>query len=87
MQYVALDYKQKQIRVLPLQPAFYGTDNVLCHFSTILLNDNNTHYEALSYVWGYCTHEIPIYLEGTPRTVTENLYYALVSLRYRTVSV
>jgi hypothetical protein len=84
MQYAALDHKQKQTRVLHLQPALYGTDNIVCHFSTVLLDNKNfLQYEALSYVWGDCTHDIPIYLEGIPRTVTKNLYQALVNLRFK----
>ncbi len=44
------------------------------------LNDENTRYWALSYVWGDITDPIIIYVNNTPILIRRNLYAALIQL-------
>jgi hypothetical protein len=81
MEYPNLDSPQKQTRLLHLHPG-KPEDDVTCHFSILALNDFEAQYEALSYVWGAAPAERIAYVDGTPISITDNLWQALVVLRY-----
>jgi hypothetical protein len=81
MEYPSLDSSQKQTRLLHLHPG-KPEDEVACHFSILSFKDHQTDYEALSYVWGSARDERIATVDGTPMSITDNLWQALVALRY-----
>lgn len=83
MLYTALSREQKEIRLIHLQSALHESDSIVCHFSIVNLDKDDVQYEALSYVWGDRAHNELIYIEGVAQGVTQNLYQALLHLRYK----
>ena len=81
----------EQIRLLTLK-AGAREDHIQCSLNTKDLEhgewflggfvEEGEGYEALSYTWGYSSSRKPIYINGTTVLVTENLYTALLYLRY-----
>lgn len=78
--YRPLDESKNQIRLVHLLPGI-DSDDLHCRFSMISLDDDSS-FEALSYVWGDEKDRMPVQVEGKEVTVTRNLYQALKSLRY-----
>lgn len=81
MEYVSLDPTQKQIRLLHLH-AGKPEDEITSHFSIISLDNHETEYEALSYVWGDTTEGYYVLVERVQMPVTDNLWQALSGLRH-----
>jgi hypothetical protein len=76
----ALNLQKKEIRLLRLHQGEPNED-VQCSLYLATLGDDS-HYEALSYVWGDATLRRPILLDGQVTEVTVNLEAALKRLRY-----
>lgn len=89
-QYPPLDEEAKEIRLLTLLPAKFGSE-VRVTIRNVQLHENNIpQYEALSYVWGSMENPVSIQVNpdfessGSKPTllVTQNLAAALPHLRY-----
>jgi hypothetical protein len=76
----SLDPESDAIRVVTLEPGAFDSP-ICCTLQHVDLN-NNTHYEALSYVWGDASITLPIHLETDASfPVTKNLERVLRYLR------
>ncbi|KAK0619069.1 heterokaryon incompatibility protein-domain-containing protein [Immersiella caudata] len=71
---------RRQIRILRILPGESG-DPVHCELYMKYLDDKNSWYDALSYIWGDPTIHQPITIDGHTCDVTTNLAAALRSLR------
>ena len=78
-QYSPLDPRQRQIRLIQLEPGAWP-DGIRCSIHTISF-DGQPVYDALSYVWGDPNNRKPIQLNGHSFEVTENLWIVLRRLR------
>lgn len=74
-----LDPTSHNIRLLELLPGKW-TDELSCRMFVVSLDDD-PYYEALSYVWGEPDLCRPIWVNGSPRSITRNLDRALRRLR------
>jgi Heterokaryon incompatibility protein (HET) len=84
--YDDLDYPSQEIRVIDVLPGFRN-DPIECRLQSQRLNDPSMEFEALSYEWGEpdpADSKHSILLDGTPFPIRENLWEALLNLRYRT---
>ncbi|PKS09820.1 hypothetical protein jhhlp_004443 [Lomentospora prolificans] len=68
-----------EFRVLVLDPGSAG-EEIRCRMINVV-KSWRTRYEALSYTWGDETQQETILVDGQRRSVTKNLYTALVHLR------
>ena len=68
------------IRMLHIKPGI-ASDPIYCTLKPYALGDH-LEYEALSYTWGSSDGEVEISCNGSPLSVTRNLYAALQTLRY-----
>lgn len=89
--YSKLSETSPEIRILCLYPGS-PKDELHCSLSIFTLqqahdsmnvNQPETHFEALSYVWGKTKSITPIQVQGQPMQITENLESALRHLRYQ----
>ena|SRR5438045_831816 len=78
-QYSPFDPKERQIRLVTLEPGAW-LDRICCSIDTISF-DGQPIYEALSYVWGDPENRRPIQLNDHLFEVTENLWMVLRRLR------
>ncbi|EEU46690.1 uncharacterized protein NECHADRAFT_77319 [Fusarium vanettenii 77-13-4] len=78
--YRQLDLKSHQIRILHLHPG-KRKDPIRCVLQTALLDDGPK-YEALSNAWGDPLDCRSIEVDGRRKSITVNLYHALLRLRY-----
>jgi len=78
--YTPLITEQKEIRLVTLCSGSFE-DDIRCILSKASLNDE-TSYEALSYVWGDRHITRQIFINGLSKRVTKNLEIALRHLRY-----
>ncbi|PQE27960.1 ankyrin and het domain-containing protein [Rutstroemia sp. NJR-2017a BVV2] len=62
--YRPLDSLRREIRLVKLLPAASDRTSVWCVLSHALLDDPDTHYEALSYLWGDEKYKTRINLDG-----------------------
>jgi hypothetical protein len=89
-QYPSLDEEAKEIRLLTLLPARFGSEVRITIRNVQLHEDNIPQYEALSYVWGSMENPVSIQVNpdfessGSKPTllVTQNLAAALPYLRH-----
>jgi hypothetical protein len=79
--YRPLGSLRREIRLVKLLPAASERTPIWCVLSQALLDDPDTHYEALSYLWGDEKDKKPIDLDGHKFPVTLNLESALQHLR------
>ncbi|RYP75436.1 hypothetical protein DL770_007399 [Monosporascus sp. CRB-9-2] len=79
-QYEALK-GSRQLRVLVLQPGNI-VEPVRCSLDNVSLDDGETDFEALSYVWGREKVSREIWLPGGRLLVRDNLYSALLRFRH-----
>jgi hypothetical protein len=80
--YDTLNYRQREIRTVILLPGL-PTSPIRCRLETHDLYELLFQYEALSYEWGDSTgEERSIFLNDQEVQVRENLYSALIHLRY-----
>ena len=70
----------RSIRVLDLAPGAWD-ESISCSLRTVHLNDENLHYEAVSYVWGDATDRRTILCDGLSVSITRNLFEALQRFR------
>ncbi|KAF2002327.1 HET-domain-containing protein [Amniculicola lignicola CBS 123094] len=73
------------LRLLPLE-GNNKAETIHCELANYKLGETGEEapqYEALSYVWGDCSHTRRIMIHGQPFNVTVNLYAALLRLRER----
>ncbi|KAL1592617.1 hypothetical protein SLS60_011033 [Paraconiothyrium brasiliense] len=68
-----------EIRLLEIKPG-YAMNTIECEFSYVKIQAGED-YVALSYTWGQAAPSVPILVNGTLTTVTDNLYLALLYLR------
>jgi hypothetical protein len=80
--YEALDCDQPQLRLVAIDPGPSGS-KISCKLETHAISATPV-YEALSYCWGDSHERLPIFLDGSPFTVTTNLEAALRHLRHAT---
>ena len=75
--------QKRESRLLILHPAFAQNDEIVCNLSHASFDDELKvpKYEALSYEWGTTPPSYNLILNGTPFSIRENLYTALISLR------
>ena len=76
------------IRLLRLLPDEGGNAPIQCQLFNYTLQESGrrTHpYDALSYVWGDWVNPESIFIRGHQLPVTQNLFKALSSLRYRSI--
>lgn len=78
-QYSPFDPKQRQIRLITLEPGAWQ-DPIYCSINIISFDGQPT-YDALSYVWGNPKNRKPIQLNDHSFVVTENLWIVLRRLR------
>lgn len=78
-EYQPLDPTSRNIRLLELLPGKW-TDELSCRMFVVSLDDD-PYYEALSYVWGEPDLCRPIWINGSPRSITRSLDRALRRLR------
>lgn len=81
--YHSLNSSKAQIRLLRLQPHLEDSlDTITATLEVANLNDQDCHYEALSYEWGSAANtSFSITLQGKEFAVRENLWWALWHLR------
>lgn len=70
----------RDIRILELQPGQFK-DPIRCSFKVVSLDDYDTDYEAMSYVWGTDQPDYEIWFSETKFPVRSNLYFALLRFR------
>lgn len=80
--YRPLDFQDRGFRVATLQPAADFSALICCDLAEVTLN-SHPDYEAISYVWGNPSNQVPIYLEDAESRVTANLALALRYLRLK----
>ncbi|ERF69908.1 hypothetical protein EPUS_05452 [Endocarpon pusillum Z07020] len=78
-QYLPLDPKQREIRLVTLEPGAWS-HSIRCTIEARSF-DGKPMYDALSYVWGDAKNRRPIQLNDQLFEVTENLWVALRRLR------
>ena len=77
--YPPLNRAESEIRVLALGPGFLG-EPIVCKLDTVSLG-SFIEYEALSYTWGETTLCREIVVNGSPVSISENAFVALMHLR------
>ena len=71
---------ERSIRVLDLAPGLWH-ESISYSLRTVHLDDENLHYEAVSYVWGDATDRRTILCNGLSVSITRNLFEALQRFR------
>jgi hypothetical protein len=84
--YAPLNPKNREIRVLSINPNFDADSRIVCKIEVQSLNKSFT-YTALSYCWGAKSQKPVIEIEGEKVTITPNLFAALRQLRNVTDTV
>lgn len=80
-----LNRQRTEVRLVRFAPELNHAQDIeleLCHASLI---DNNTHYAALSYVWGDVNNALQVRINGEPFLIGYSLYAALEQLRRKRV--
>lgn len=83
--YEALPHDSKSIfvRLLELLPSNRRDSHVECRLTHHRLSECQGRYEGLSYVWGDTRQPVTLSVDGKSFPVGQNLYQALVDLRYQ----
>ncbi|KAH7084146.1 heterokaryon incompatibility protein-domain-containing protein, partial [Paraphoma chrysanthemicola] len=82
--YRPLDQTKREIRLLTIQ-ANAEDDDICVNLDHISLDEADDTYDAVSYTWGPETPQYPIWIQGEPLMLRENIWRFLRHLSKRSI--